>query len=125
GVGGSGVGRGGVTDPATAGRYIDSLGDREFGARVLHIPTECGRIGRGGSGIHDSPTVVLQRPPILLVGRMDVQRDLKLLPGQLGKFDKFSELVNLQAERYAAKRDRSVGAPPTGDRREARRVAFW
>jgi hypothetical protein len=60
---------------------LDILGDREFGAGFLNISTEVICRSCDLNRIYDAPSICDQSIEILPVGRMDLERNLKLVRG--------------------------------------------
>src|SRR6516165_9779754 len=85
-----------VAEPAALRLDVDPLGDREFRTRGLNILTEGNRSGCHDPGIDDVPSVTAERNHVLLVGRIDVQRDFESLRHALREFDELPEFMGLQ-----------------------------
>src|SRR5205814_680269 len=84
-----------VAKPAAVGLHINALRHRKLSARLLHVALKRALVGDHLFWIDDPPMVVLEKLEVLLVGRMDVERDLKDMPRSSRHLNKLSELVNL------------------------------
>src|SRR5439155_6734383 len=108
-----------IAEPAALRFHVDSLGDGELGAGLLHVAAKAEWISCRGARVSDLPAIGTQQVQVPGVGWMNLQSYLKGLLEPRGQLDKFPELVDLQPEGLTAIGHRSIWAAPTGDRGKA------
>ena len=77
--------------------------------------------GRDDGGVGETETAVFEKPAIGVVGRIDVERELEPVAGDVGELGEAAKLVDSQPVAAAAVLDRRVSASPRCDRAEGER----
>src|SRR6185436_5371134 len=109
------VSNGSIAEPTAICIYIHALSDRELGARILHVLAKRIRRIRDLPWIKNPPAMTVKRVQVLLVSRINVQRDLKLSSAPLRQLKQLSKLVRFHAISFAAVLDWAIRSPPTCD----------